>query len=59
MSVGAFLENRTLEYVTRMLQKSAAKPEPQLILVVANDSHSGSGVHWTLRIIHVDEGSWV
>ena len=43
-----------LENVTRTLQRSAAHPEPQLVLVIPNDSHSGRGVHWTLRIVHVD-----
>jgi hypothetical protein len=44
----------TLENVTCTLQRSAAHPEPQLVLVIPNDSHSGRGVHWTLRIVHVD-----
>jgi hypothetical protein len=29
--------------VTRTLQRSAAHPEPQLVLVTPNDSHSGRG----------------
>jgi hypothetical protein len=48
-----FLENG-VENVTRTLQRSTAHPEPQLVLVIPNDSHSGRGVHWTLRIVHVD-----
>jgi hypothetical protein len=43
-----------LENVTRTLQRSGAHPEPQLVLVIPNDSHSGRGVHWTLRIVHID-----
>jgi hypothetical protein len=40
--------------VTRTLQKSATKPDSQLILVIVHDWHSERGVHWTLRLIHVD-----
>ena len=51
MSGAAFLEN-----VTRTLRKAATDsvPKSELIFGIVNDSHSERGVHWTLRLIHVD-----
>ena len=51
MSGAAFLEN-----VTRTLRKAATDsvPKSELIVGIVNDSHSERGVHWTLRLIHVD-----
>ena len=51
MSGAAFLEN-----VTRALRKSATDTEPksELIFRMVSDARSECGVHWTLRLIHVD-----
>ena len=41
---------------TRTLRKAATNsvPKSELIFGIVNDSHSERGVHWTLRLIHVD-----